>query len=87
MVSGQGNDKEGATILNVIIWVEGAVFEHEPLCVAKTRGKFQLRSSTQGRCPDDATKGNPALEKVWGRRLQGPMQRRVLMCWLKAGER
>ena len=40
MVSGQGNDKEGANVLNVRIWVEGAVLEYEPRCVEKTPGEI-----------------------------------------------
>ena len=40
MVSGQGEDEEGANVLNVIIWVEGAVLEYEPRCVAKTPWKI-----------------------------------------------
>ena len=40
MVSGKGNAKEGANILNVRIWVEGAVLEYEQRCVAKPPGKF-----------------------------------------------
>ena len=40
MVSGQGKVKEGANVLNVRIWVEGAVLEYEPSCVAKTWGNI-----------------------------------------------
>ena len=28
VVSGQGDDKEGANVMNIIIWVEGAVLEY-----------------------------------------------------------
>ena len=38
MVSGQGDDKEGANVLNFIIWLEGAVLKYEPHCVAKKHG-------------------------------------------------
>ena len=40
MVSGKGDDEEGANVLNVRIWVEGAFLENEPHCVAKTQGKI-----------------------------------------------
>ena len=40
MVSEQGNEEEGANVLNIIIWLEGAFLEYEPCCVAKTLGKF-----------------------------------------------
>ena len=40
VVSGQGNDKEGANVLNVRIWVEGSVLEYELSCVVKTPGKI-----------------------------------------------
>ena len=40
VVSGHGYDEEGASVLNVRIWVEGAVLEYEPRCVAKNQGKF-----------------------------------------------
>ena len=62
VVSGQVDDKEGANVLNVRIWVEGAVLEYEPCCVAKPPGKFRLRIGTQGRGADADTKENPALE-------------------------
>ena len=30
VVSGQGDDEEGANVLNFRIWLEGAVLEYEP---------------------------------------------------------
>ena len=39
MVSGQGDDKEGDNMLNVRIWVEGAILEYEPRCVVNPPGK------------------------------------------------
>ena len=30
VVSGKGNDEEGDNVLNVRIWLEGAVFKYEP---------------------------------------------------------
>ena len=39
MVSGKGDDKEGANVLNVKVWVAGAVLEYEPFCVAKKNGE------------------------------------------------
>ena len=38
VVSGKGDDEEGANVLNVRIWVEDAVLEYEPRCIAKTPG-------------------------------------------------
>ena len=38
VVSGQVNYERVANVLNVRIWVEGAVLEYEPCCVAKTLG-------------------------------------------------
>ena len=35
MVSGQVDDQEGANVMDVRIWVEGADLEYEPRCVAK----------------------------------------------------
>ena len=40
VVTGQGDGEEGANVLNVRIWVEGAVLEYEPHCVAETPGKL-----------------------------------------------
>ena len=39
VVSGQGDDKEGANTINVRIWVDSAVLEYESLCVAKPPGE------------------------------------------------
>ena len=38
--SEQVDDEEGTNVLNVRIWVEGAVLEYEPHCIAKTPGKL-----------------------------------------------
>ena len=49
LVSGYGDDKEGANMLNVIIWVESAVFKYEPRCVAKrTGGDFGYVAAHRG---------------------------------------
>ena len=64
MVLGQGDDKEGANILNVRIWVEGAVLEYETRCVKTKCGNFGLRVSTLGGRPDANTKENPVLETI-----------------------
>ena len=40
VVSGKGDDEEGANVLNVRIWVEGAVLEYEPRCVTKPLGRI-----------------------------------------------
>ena len=87
MVSGKGDDEEGANVLNVRIWVEDAVLEYEPRCIAKTAEKILTKYWHAGGRSDADTKGNPKLETVRGRYLRGTMKRRVLMCWLKAGER
>ena len=47
-VSGKGDDEEGANVLNVRIWVEGAVSDYEPRCVAKKRGNFEYVSARRG---------------------------------------
>ena len=52
VVSGQGNNEENANVMNVIIWVEGAVLE------------YRLRMGTQGGRPDFGTKENPVMETV-----------------------
>ena len=39
-MTGQGDGEEGANVLNVRIWVEGAVLEYEPRRVEKNPGKF-----------------------------------------------
>ena len=88
MVSGQGEDEEGANVLNVIIWVEGAVLEYEPRCVAKTPWKISTTYRHAGGTPGSRYEGkscvvNSMMEMFEG----GAMQRRVSMCWLKAGER
>ena len=54
MVSWKGNDEEGANMLKIRIWVEGAVLEYDPRCVAKNPGIFQLRIGTQGGGHQDA---------------------------------
>ena len=35
VVSGQGDNEEGSKVMNIIIWVEGAVLEYELRCVTK----------------------------------------------------
>ena len=62
MVSGQGNDEEGANVLNVIICVEGSVLEYEPRCVAKTQRKILTTYRHAGGRPDADMKENTALE-------------------------
>ena len=52
VVSGQGNNEENANVMNVIIWVEGAVLE------------YRLRMGTQGGRADFCTKENPVMETV-----------------------
>ena len=43
MVSVQVSDKEGANVLNVIIWMEGSVLEYKLSCVVKTPGKISTK--------------------------------------------
>ena len=64
VVSGQGDDEEGANVLNVSIWVEGAVLEYERGCVTKKRGEFWLSIGTTVGRPYADTKENPVLEYV-----------------------
>ena len=51
MVSGQGNDEEGANVLNVSIWVEGAVLEYERGCVTKKQGGISATYRHNGGAP------------------------------------
>ena len=48
VVSGQVNDEEGFNVLNVRTWLEGAVLEYEPRCVAKKQGNFDYVSAHKG---------------------------------------
>ena len=65
MVSGQGNNEEGYNLLNVRIWVKGAVLEYKPRCVAKTPGKISTTYWHAGGARLDAdTKENTMLETV-----------------------
>ena len=64
MVSGQGNEEEGANVLNVSIWVEGAVWNMKGAASQKNRGEFWLRIGTTGGRPYADTKENPVLEYV-----------------------
>ena len=50
-MSGQGNEEEGANVLNIIIWVEDAVLEYDPRCVAKTQGKISTTDWHVGGAP------------------------------------
>ena len=87
MVSGQVDDEEGVNVLNVRIWVESYVLEYEPRCIAKKTGKFRIRIGTQGGRPDTETKKILCWKKYEGEVWGVPIQRMMLMCWLKAGER
>ena len=61
MVSGQGNDGEGANVLNVIIWVEDALLEYETRCVTKTPGKILTKYWHAGGAPGCRYKGKPCV--------------------------
>ena len=51
VMSGQVNEEEGANVLNIIIWVEDAVLEYDPRCVAKTQGKISTTDWHVGGAP------------------------------------
>ena len=57
VVSGQGNYKEGANTINVRIWVDGAVLEYDPCCVAKPPGKHSTTYRNAGGAPGCRHKG------------------------------
>ena len=71
VVPGQGDDKKCDNVLNDRIWVEGAVLEYEPRCVAKTPGKISTTYQHAGGVTVCQYKGEPVLETVQGRRLRG----------------
>ena len=88
VVSGQSNDEEGVKVLKVIIWVEGAVLEYEPRCVATPpRENFDYVSARRGGARMTIQRKILCWKQYEGDVCGGTMQRRVLMCWPKAGER
>ena len=58
-------------MLNVRIWVEGAVLEYEPCCVAKTPGKILTTYKHTGGAPGCRYKGKSCVGNSMGRRLRG----------------
>ena len=86
--SGKGDDEECANVLNVRIWLEGAVLEYEPCWVAKTPWKILTAYRHAGGANRCGYKGKFCVGKSMRETFEGgPMQRRLLMCWLKAQER
>ena len=88
VVPGQGNNKEGVNVLNVRIWVEGAVLEYEPRYIENSLGgNFDYIWACRG------SAWKPIQTKILRRKEYdedssgGPIQRRLLVCWLNKGGR
>ena len=65
-------------MLNVRIWVEGAVWNMNCTASQKYQVKCLLRIGMQGGRLDADTKENTVLEKVSGRRLRGGYSSKVV---------
>ena len=88
VVLGQGDDKEGANILNVRIWVEGAVLEYEPRYIANSLGGILTTYGHAEGVPGCRYKQKSCVGKSMMKTVQGgPIQRRLLVCWLNKGRR
>ena len=71
MVTGQGYYKEGANVLNVIIWVGGAVLECELHFVAKTPGGILIIYRHTGGAPGCQQEGKSYIGNSMRDKVEG----------------